>query len=508
MKILQIGFNDWSKLYKLNDELEWFFFDPTAEGVFDVSTVSGFNAVLVDAFCELDVFESLEPLINPYTFIVNEYLKEAFDDRYDEFFKKKMVIYENMTKHQELIDLLPKKYFSNQFGQKLPVRKNLFSPLHTDKVWFEGTKYNTTNISYGDKFRQLLFWKLSIPYDNQYDLELWPEYKIDEGCSLEFDMQFVQSGSSDEILFQKRYSEEELKSPILFSNSSNGYLICSVFVKGNGLIRIGPVHYRNSRLGAGEFLPGGKRLCDTNRQELFYYFHPGNLKPPFSVYFSCYRPEEGFEGYSVIKSFGHPFLLITDPRLEVGSFYVGSNDLENQLAEIIRKYIDILGFEEEDVIFSGLAMGSFGALYYGSKFKAHSIIVCKPIVDVDYVAERTRLVRPYDFLTSLDIVKYCDKTDDDGNPVSMKESYEELLKRWSEGEGFGDTKLVIAHMEQDDIDDQAYFNIINTQAGKQTTIIAKGYQGRHNDENTKIVDWFVNQYNRVIKEYKEAKNEL
>jgi accessory secretory protein Asp2 len=372
-------------------------------------------------------------------------------------------------------------------------------------VWLEGSKYISTNISYGDNWRQLFFWKLSIPYDNQYAMELWPDYKIEKGCSIEFDIQFIQSGSPDTILFHKRYSEEELSSPIVFSNASNGYLVCSVFVKGNGLVQVGHVYYRHSRLGAGEFLPGGKRILDRNRQELFYYFYPSNLKPPLNIYFSGYRLLGGFEGYYMMKKLGHPFLLIADHRLEGGSFHVGSSELENKLQETIREHIDLLGIKEEDAIFSGIGMGAFGALYYGSMFRSHAIIACKPITDIEYVASRARLVRPYEFLTALDLSKYWERADDDGKLIPLKEFHEAVRKKWSEGAGFGDTKLLIAHMEQDDYDDKAYYNLLETQSGKQTTIIARGYEGRNNDQNPKIVDWFTNQYNRVVKEYEEGK---
>ena len=501
MKILQIGHEDWSKIYHIKDDSKWYFYDPTGAGTLDVSRVDSFDVTILDALCPLADLDALESLIAPYTLLVNQLLQEAIDESYQDFFQKKQVIYEDMTDLQGFIDSLPKKYYTKQFGQKLPIRKILFSPLHKEAVWFEGTKYLSTRVSYGDTYRQLLFWKLNILYENQYDLELWLEYKREEGCSIQLDIQFIQDGSPDVILLHKRYSEEELAAPIIFSHSASGYLVCSVFVKGTGLVQTGPIHYRHSRLGAGEFLPGGKRLVDSNRQELFYYFHPGDLKPPLNIYFSGYRPAEGFEGYYMMKGFGHPFLLISDPRLEGGSFYVGSNELEGLLEQTIRQHIERLGFTERDVIFSGLSMGSFGALYYGSKFKSQAIIVGKPIIDINYVAERTRLVRPYEFLTVLDMVKYWDKTDDQGNLIPLKEFNEQLEKTWSQGQGFGDTKLLLARMEDDDYDDRAYYYLLKTQSGKETTIIARGYQGRHNDQNTAIVTWFVNQYKRVIREY-------
>lgn len=45
-------------------------------------------------------------------------------------------------------------------------------------------------------------------------------------------------------------------------------------------------------------------------------------KPPLNVYFSGYRPAEGFEGYFMMNKMNAPFILIGDPRLEGGSFYL------------------------------------------------------------------------------------------------------------------------------------------------------------------------------------------
>ena len=42
---------------------------------------------------------------------------------------------------------------------------------------------------------------------------------------------------------------------------------------------------------------GGQRFTDEKRDEFIHYFNPGDMKPPLNVYFSGYRPAEGFEGY-------------------------------------------------------------------------------------------------------------------------------------------------------------------------------------------------------------------
>jgi accessory secretory protein Asp2 len=276
---------------------------------------------------------------------------------------------------------------------------------------------------------------------------------------------------------------------------------------GTGQVKIGPVHYRHSRLGAGQFLPGGKRIVDSGREELFYYFHPGNLLPPLNIHFADCRPAEGFEGYFMMAGLGHPFLLVTDPRLEGGRFYLGSEELENRLVQVIREHIGSLGFREEDVIFSGLSMGSFGALYYGSQFNALAIIAGKPIVDLGHVAERGRLVRPSDFFTIFDIVNFWKREGRAASGSTVGGFTRDLIARWGGDPGFGDTQILVSYMLQDDYDDEAYYTLLKSRTGKPTTVIARGYQGRHNDDSTSIVTWFSNQHRRVIDEYRRGDGE-
>jgi accessory secretory protein Asp2 len=486
--------------------VDWCFVDADDASGFDTGIIGRTDVTILDALCDLDNLTAVDSLITPYTLVVARHLEDGFDGAYDEFFARKAATSEDADDRQRLVDELPRKYFARQFGQKLEIRRALVSPFHTTDSWFEGNSYLATNIDHVNSFRQLMMWKENILYESDRALELWPEYVKDAGCEIELSVQLIQSGTPDVIAFQKTYSEAELSEPILFSHPTSGYLSCSVFAKGTGQVKVGPIHYRHSRLGAGQFLPGGKRIVDSGREELFYYFHPGNLLPPLNIYFAGYRPAEGFEGYFMMAGLGHPFLLVTDPRLEGGRFYLGSEELENRLVHVIRESIDSLAFREEDVIFSGLSMGSFAALYYGSRFTAHAIIAGKPIVDLGYLAERGRLVRPNDFFTIFDIVNFWKKDGRAGNGSTVEGFTQDLIARWDGDPGFGDTKILMSYMLQDDYDDQAYYTLLNSQTGKPTTVIARGYQGRHNDDSASIVTWFSNQYRRVIDEYRGARD--
>ena len=504
MRVLQIGRDDWSRSCRVPDGVQWSYVDAGDASGFDADLIGRVEVTILDAPCDLDRLEAVDSVITPHTLVVARHLEGGFDGAYDSFFARKASTYDDLDDRQRVMDELPRRYFARPFGQKLEIRQALVSPFHTSDSWFEGNSYLGTFIDHDDRFRQLIMWKENILYENGRALELWPEYVKDPGCEIELSVQLIQSGTPDVFAFQKRYSEAELSEPIVFSHPTSGYLSCSVFAKGTGQVKVGPIHYRHSRLGAGHFLPGGRRIVDGRREELFHYFHPGNLQPPLNIYFSGYRPAEGFEGYFMMAGLGHPFLLITDPRLEGGRFYLGSEQLEGHLLSVIHEHIDTLGFREQDVIFSGLSMGSFGALYYGSQLDAHAIIAGKPIVDLGYVAERGRLVRPHDFLTIFDIVSFWTREGRGGNGSTVDSFTKDLIARWNGDPGFGETKILLSYMLQDDYDDQAYYTLLNSQTGKATTVIARGYQGRHNDDSASIVTWFSNQYRRVIDEYRAA----
>jgi accessory secretory protein Asp2 len=503
MRVLQIGRDDWSTLCRIPHDVEWIFAYCADPAAFDADLIGHLDVTILDSACSLDHLEAIEALITPYTLLVRDDLDKAgFDAGPEEFFARKAAVRVDMGDRQRLIDDLPRKYFAKQFGQKLEIRTAVVPPFHRSEVRFEGNAYLVTTINLQD-WRQLVTWKENISHQSERPLELWPQFEVDPGCEIEFRVQLIRSGTADVIAFQGSFSQGEPSEPVIINSPTSGYLACSVFARGSGQVKVGPIHYRHSRLGAGQFLPGGRRIVDAVRDELFYYFHPGNLQPPLNIYFAGYRPAEGFEGYFMMTGLRHPFLLITDPRLEGGRFYLGSLELESKLAEVIREHIEELGFRERDVIFSGLSMGSFGALYYGSQFDAHAIIAGKPIVDLGHVAKRARLERPQEFRTILDIVNFWNREGD----TSADSFTQSLIARWSGNPGFGDTKILMSYMLQDDYDDKAYYTLLGSQTAKATTIIARGYQGRHNDDNASIVAWFSGQYRRVIDELQEARGE-
>ena len=89
-----------------------------------------------------------------------------------------------------------------------------------------------------------------------------------------------------------------------------------------------------------------------------------------------------------------PFLLFSDPRLEGGAFYMGTEELENSIKDTIQHYLAYLGFDNSQLILSGMSMGTFPSMYYGADFEPHAIIMSKPLANVGTIGNRARLLAP------------------------------------------------------------------------------------------------------------------
>ncbi len=194
------------------------------------------------------------------------------------------------------------------------------------------------------------------------------------------------NGSISEIIAHWKFDEIDLQQVVQIESAGTGSAFISVSAKGEGELRLIALHQRNSRGSHGFFLPGGERYVTSDREEAFCYFEPGDMKPPFCVYFSGYKTLQGFEGYYMMKGMGCPFLLIAEPRLEGGAFYMGSEEYENIYVRMIRKYMKELGFTRNQVVLSGLSMGTYGALYYGCDIRPYAIILGKPLASIGDVA--------------------------------------------------------------------------------------------------------------------------
>lgn len=415
-----------------------------------------------------------------------------------QFYKRKMGRRISAEELRILLETGLPDYFPGSYGEKyVPQFLSVAQGFKGSVLW---RGYESVDLigDYGDELTQIVFWRNNIPIGESQAIEFWLEYSKDDTVtiSLEISLLYFTYDTKPDLQKAWMFSEDDLKDIIYVENhlDKKGFIFISLKARGHGQLKVTGLHNRHSRRGKGAFLPGGKRAATKEREEIFYYFDPGNLKPPLNVYFSGYKTKEGFEGYYMMRKLGHPFLLISESRLEGGAFYLGSKEFENMIERIIRKYMAALAFNRSQVILSGLSMGTFGALYYGCRIRPDTILIGKPLTNMGAVAENERLKCPEGSHSWLDVLhKACGSLD----PEAARQLDDRFWERFDRTD-WSKTRFVVAYMIEDDLDGNAYENLKAHLSGGDAWIYGKGLHGRHNDDTPGIVSWFENQYQEII----------
>lgn len=495
LNVLQIGDSDWRlSLGNKSEKSNWFYLNSDEQGDKKlINSLSGkIDIYLFTSQSSLKFLKEFLPGVPAYHLLYNSNLLIS-DDIY-RLLKTKKSFSVNMENPIAVLNIVENDFSGKQLGAKIDLNRVDINSEFRGKIAFNGHVNVSLNGFFGEIFSQILLWQYNIPLDKQFYYELWPEFETSPNVSIELRVNEIQQQSSD-VIRELRIPQSKLNKPfILKSSGKDSYAFFSIYARGSGCLKIGPLHYRKSRHSFGQLIVGGSRFADSNRKEILTYFDPGDLQPPLNVYFSGYRTAEGFEGYPMMKSLASPFLLIADPRVEGGSFYLGTEELEKFVQKKIFDCLKELDFKPNQLILSGLSMGSFGALYYGSAFKADAIVVGKPLVNIGNIAKNEKILRPGGFPTSLDILNFL-INGKHSEQIEQLNKY--FWKKFNQAD-FSNTRLAISYMLNDDYDPSAYQDILSVLKNKKVSLISKGIPGRHNDNSKAINDWFIRQFKNIL----------
>ncbi len=498
IRILQLGEEDWNRIYELPS---WIHLD--YQDCFCEPPEKPYDLFFLD---RLPMEEEIEPLyqaVKAYTLFITE---RAWDTAGMEYGADRNIrwLYRSRKakpiKTEDIQQFLTQEaryYYPRPYGEKLNPKDLTIAHDFRGKIKWDGNYSVNLNGDFGKVLRQAVFWRYNIILSRGHTMDFWLEYSKSPSIMIFLTVTKFASGSISHILEQWKFDERELRNVIqIDGGTTDGWLFVSLSARGSGELRIIALHDRISRGSHGYFLPGGERYVAYNREEAFCYFEPGDLKPPLNVYFSGYKTLQGFEGYYMMKGMGCPFLLVAEPRLEGGGFYMGIAEYEKLFVTMIRKYMRELGFSSDQVILSGLSMGTFGALYYGCDVRPHAIILGKPLASIGNVASNEKHIRPGGFPTSLDVL-FCQCGDLD---ISAAERLNSRFWDKFDRADWGSTKFAVSYMIEDDYDANAYQTLLSHLRSAGAEAYGKGIHGRHNDNTGAIVNWFVTQYKKILHE--------
>lgn len=490
IRVLQLGNEDWNELYEIPKNVLLEYRDSFTE-----AAEKCYDAVFWDREPQAAEIEALYQSTKAYTLFVTE--KVQLNGKADWLYRCRMG---KRLRSSEIPQFLAEElrfFFPKPYGEKYKPENLTCSRNFKGTVRWNGQYEVILSGDFGETMEQAAYWKNNIPLFPHQVIDMWLEYKKTPGVEISLVMTRIAAGTVSTILGRKEFSEEELSKVIqIEAGKTAERVFVSLSAKGSGELRIIALHDRYSRGKHGYFLPGGERYVTSDREEIFCYFDPQDRKPPLNVYFSGYKTMQGFEGYNMMRKMGCPFLLIGEPRLEGGCFYMGSEEYERMLTEVLEKYRKELGFSSDEVILSGLSMGTYGALYYGCEIKPHALLLGKPLASIGDVAAKEQRFRPGAFPTSFDILHYL------GGSTS-KEAVDRLndrfWKRFDKAD-WSRSKFVVSYMIEDDYDSTAYQKILEHISVGGAKVYGRGYHGRHNDNTGDIVNWFISQYRKLLRE--------
>ena len=489
IKILQLGTDDWNLKYNIPKNLKVVFSDSDIERKKEI-----YDIVFIERNLNQEQADIVKDMSLTYCFFaiddfqMDEVTKKLFKRRCGQFLKRDSI--------QNFINDEAKKFFPEPYGEKFRSEKIGVAQGFKGTVAWDGNYSVSIEGDYGYNFSQIVYWKNNIPLELDQGIEFWLEYKKDPSVEILLSIKLILKGSLSDVIKEWEFNEDKLELPVIIENDKPGYVFCSLKARGKGKLDIIGLHDRISRWERGKFMVGGERHVTSEREEIFTYFDPGDLKPPLAVYFSGYKTREGFEGFYMMRKMGCPFLLVAEQRFEGGGFYIGSPEYEQLMVETINHYLMKLGFYSSDLILSGISMGTIGSLYYGCDLKPHALILGKPLASLGDIAFNERLNRPKGFPTSLDLLRHYSGGMSEENVRQLNDRIWNKVNK----SDFSHTKFIVSYMFEDDYDSTAYDKLLSSLNSAGVQVYGKGLHGRHNDNSAGIGAWFKGQYERVLKE--------
>lgn len=388
-----------------------------------------------------------------------------------------------------------KYYYPKPYGEKLDLKYWSIAQGFSGKVKWDENAIILEG-EFGETFGQIAFWRYNIYLPQSQMLDFWLEYSKDSTVSINLEITQFAEGSLAEVEGYWSFDETELERVVQVESEKSGQAFVSICAKGSGKLQIIALHKRNSRGSHGYFLPGGERYVTSNREELFCYFDPRDMKPPLNVFFSGWEIPERFQGYNMNRKLGCPFLLLSEHRLRGGSFYVGRKEYEEMVLSVIRKYMKELGFSSDQVVLSGLSMGAYASMYYGCDIKPHALILMKPLAGIGNIAANEKYLRPGGYPTSLDVLKYLGGDTSEG---AIKRINDKFWDKFDSAD-WGKSKFIMTYMIEDDFESGVYDKLLLHLHSEGVQVYGRGLHGRHGDAQTATANWFSSQFMKMLSE--------
>lgn len=445
--VLYVGDDDWTTKYSIPDNIEFEVYESDeSELTANRPARKLMDLVILDRDITLSEEKAFTKFTRGYCLFATENV-QMLNSATSRYFKARMGQYLYTGDVQYFLAHEVRNYYPNPYGEKFNPAKLAVSDSFTGRVACDGNYNLVLDGEFGENFSQIAYWRYNIPVFEGQCIDMYLEYEKTGDVEIKLRLFQFYYGSIGDIKQVWEFDEEQLQDVFRIDNESDqGPVFVSILARGTGSLNIISLHDRHSRRGHGFFLPGGERLVSSKGEEVFVYFEKGDMKPPLAVYFSGYRTQEGFEGYYMMRGFGCPFILVTDPRSEGGAFYLGDSEFEQMITDYVTDKLDELG------------------------------------------------LRAGGFATSLDILM---KNYDNLSDEAIEQLNNRMWDRFDSAD-WSQTKFIISYLYEDDYDPDGYPSILSHLKSSGVEVYGKGSHGRHTDNSANVMAWFKSQYNNLL----------
>lgn len=346
--VLYVGDDDWTTKYSIPDNIEFEVYESDeSELTANRPARKLMDLVILDRDITLSEEKAFTKFTRGYCLFATENV-QMLNSATSRYFKARMGQYLYTGDVQYFLAHEVRNYYPNPYGEKFNPAKLAVSDSFTGRVACDGNYNLVLDGEFGENFSQIAYWRYNIPVFEGQCIDMYLEYEKTGDVEIKLRLFQFYYGSIGDIKQVWEFDEEQLQDVFRIDNESDqGPVFVSILARGTGSLNIISLHDRHSRRGHGFFLPGGERLVSSKGEEVFVYFEKGDMKPPLAVYFSGYRTQEGFEGYYMMRGFGCPFILVTDPRSEGGAFYLGDSEFEQMITDYVTDKLDELGLTKD-----------------------------------------------------------------------------------------------------------------------------------------------------------------
>ena len=504
IKCLQVGNSNWASQYEIPEHVEWSFLDNKTANVeiekmklaaTKEKSMKKYNALLLTDAQDLVEYQILLEVMDFYTILYDE--SQIEDEDLLIALKRKQSHSISLNHPDDIITDIATYFYNGQYGYGIQPRNLAFSNNFCGQIIRKGEHKIVLSVDFGYEFKYLCSWRdhnWAIA-DIQRKTELLFECSMTGNVEVQLKVVEVNryDGQVQKIYTfnQKEITKGVIYGPKLVPQNIHNF---QLYVRGKGELKIGTLHLCHARGKYGSFILGGEHFVDEQCHEFISYFEPGDFKPPLCVYFGGFREVEGFEGYFMMKKMKTPFMLFEDTGLVGGAFYRGTKAFQQEIVKRIQEKLAYLGFTNEQLVLSGMSMGTHASLYYAADLLPHGVIINKPLVNLNQVAENQILKAPQIFPFVLDLQTYLSDHQQLSNITVIDQ---EFWKHFRSAD-LSKTNFFIAHMLNDDYDDRIFGQLRDWLIQSQNIVRHKGIPGRHNDNDEISVPMFLYYYHLLL----------